>query len=328
MKSLHVVFLLHLLLLCSCYNAPHQTIQIKYAEDRDTNDVTLMRPYGIGDNFVMLTDSLLLAEERPMHWSEGVSTQSDSLVLYKNNRIVVAAVTVIPEDSIDSVWIKVARDQFTMGWVHEQDFLDSTAPDDPISQFINLFSSRHTLWFLLFVAALCVTLLVHLLRHKHFKMVHFDDIPSAYPTLLTSTLTISSLIYAYIQHYQTAAWVTFYFHPTLNPLAQPLPLCFFLLSVWLLVLLSIAVLDDVFTMLRPPAALLYLFSLLGVCIIIYLTVALISAHFLLGLFFGTAYLAYAWYRYLRCSRALYRCGQCGTKMRHLGICPRCGTMNE
>lgn len=32
----------------------------------------------------------------------------------------VAEFMIQPADSVDSVWVKVARDQETMGWVHER----------------------------------------------------------------------------------------------------------------------------------------------------------------------------------------------------------------
>ena len=42
-----------------------------------------------------------------------------------------------PADSVDSVWVKVARDQETMGWVHEKELLEKVVPVDSVSQFIH-----------------------------------------------------------------------------------------------------------------------------------------------------------------------------------------------
>ena len=47
------------------------------------------------------------------------------------------------------MWVKVARDQQLMGWIHEQDLLSSVVPNDPISRFIYLFSLRHLPFFVL-----------------------------------------------------------------------------------------------------------------------------------------------------------------------------------
>ena len=49
-------------------------------------------------------------------------------------------------------WVKVARDQETMGWVREGELLKKVVPVDPISQFIHLFSSSHTVAFFVILA--------------------------------------------------------------------------------------------------------------------------------------------------------------------------------
>ena len=201
-----------LLFLTSCYNPPQYIILDTAESAADSTSQRLSRPYGIGYNLVVNADSLLLLDERPMHWSEGVTDHTDSLWLRKHNQLVIAAMTTIPEDSVDSVWVKVARDQETMGWLHESDLLHATAPDDPISLFILFFSNGHVLWFLMFMAVAAAVALVHLVRHKRFRMIHLDDIPTIYPTLLTITLTMAAWLYALIQHSAPQMWVAFYFH--------------------------------------------------------------------------------------------------------------------
>ena len=182
----------------SCYNAP-QHIILDGAEPADSTIAQLSRPYGIGYNLRVHADSLLLVEDRPMHWSEGAVKSSDSLWIRRNDAIVIAALTVIPEDSVDSVWAKVARDQFTMGWLHESDLLQASCPDDPISQFIYFFSDGHVLWFLAVTGIALIIVVIHILRRQRFRMLLLDDIPSIYPTILASTLALSALLYAFIQ---------------------------------------------------------------------------------------------------------------------------------
>ena len=41
----------------------------------------------------------------------------DTLYVVADDRLVVADIDIQPQDSIDSVWVKVARDQLTQGWV-------------------------------------------------------------------------------------------------------------------------------------------------------------------------------------------------------------------
>jgi len=312
--------------LTSCYNPPQHIILDTAESAADSTAQRLSRPYGVGYNLLVNTDSLLLLEERPMHWSEGAMESSDSVWLWKHNQIVIAAMTTIPEDSVDSVWVKVARDQDTMGWLHESDLLKASTPDDPISQFILFFSNGHVLWFLMITAVAAAIALVHLVRRKRFRMIHLDDIPSIYPTLLTTALTTSAWLYALIQHSAPQMWVTFYFHPTLNPFSQPLLLCFFLCSVWALFLLSIAVLDDVLRLLQGTEAILYLLALLAVCMIIYLVISLTPI--VVAAILALAYIVFAFYRYIAYARARYLCGRCHQRLQQKGKCPYCGAIND
>ena len=285
------------------------------------------RPYSVGYNFRVHADSLLLQEDRPMHWCQGVAQSSDSLWVFGDDHLVVAAITIIPEDCVDSVWVKVARDQATMGWTHESALLAAVSPDDPISQFVRIFSSHHLPWFLAFITAASLAIGVRHLRRRHLPRLY--DLPSAYPTLLSSTLAVATTTYAHIQHYLPEQWVRFYFHPTLNPLAQPAELCLFLLCVWLLLLLSIAVADAAFSQLRSIAAVAYLATLLAACILIYLLLSLASQ---LSIYLTYAlcalYILATLIYYFTHVRAHYLCGRCGAKMRQKGVCPRCGAVND
>ncbi|MCR4993827.1 MAG: zinc ribbon domain-containing protein [Bacteroidales bacterium] len=328
-----VVLLCLLFLLSSCYNPPQHIILSPALGEWvdsvavDSASQRLKRPYGIGFNFVVHADSLLLQEERPMHWCQGVAETSDSLWVWKNNPLVVAAIIVIPEDCVDSVWVKVARDQYTMGWTHERDLLTCATPDDPISWFINHFSDYHTLWLLGILAMVLVILLLYLRHHHHVRAVLFDDIPSAYPTFLTIMLVCSAWLYAYIQEFEPQHWVTFYFSPTLNPLSQPSALCVFLFTVWGLLLLGIASVENAFELLSPLDALLYLLALAGICSVLYMLVSLTAWSWWCHLI-CLAYIVMALYRYFRFARARYYCGNCHRKLQHKGVCPYCGVVNE
>lgn len=115
------------------------------------------RPYGINYNFELWGDSLILQSDQPTH-NQPVSTVLDSNnVVYQGDPLVVAQIMIIPEDSVDSVWVKVARDQLTMGWTHESVLIANVVPSDPISQFIFFFSLRHYWYFLGFI--ICLILL-------------------------------------------------------------------------------------------------------------------------------------------------------------------------
>ena len=281
--------------------------------------------YAVNDNFYLTSDSMWLQSQEPLH-NMPIDTLSDSILLYYNDPLVVAQIVVIPEDSIDSVWVKVARDQFAQGWIHQSDFLTCVVPDDPISEFIYLFSQRHLWFFLGLVFTVLIVLVVQKIRHSRFNMIFVRDISSFYPTMLTVSLSSSALLYASIQRLVPETWVLYYYHPTLNPFDLPLILGLFIASIWLLVVLVIATIDEVLALLPIPEAILYLFSLLGVCVVCYMVFSLPALGWLGYILYLIFSVALIW-RYIKCFRARCLCGKCGAKMHGKGQCTRCKTRN-
>lgn len=281
--------------------------------------------YAVNDNFYLTADSIRLQTQEPLH-NMPIDTLSDSVFLYYNDPLVVAQIVVIPEDSIDSVWVKVARDQFSQGWIHQSSFISSVVPDDPISEFIHLFSQRHHWYFMGVIFAVLMLIVWRQIRHFHFHIIFVRDISSFYPTLLTITLSSSAILYASIQRLIPETWVMYYYHPTLNPFDLPLILGLFIASIWLLLVLIIATIDEVFALLPIPEAILYLFSLLGVCVVCYVVFSLpvlAWAGYLLYALFSVSFI----WRYMKCFRARCVCGRCGAKMHGKGLCTRCKTVN-
>lgn len=287
-------------------------------------DATL---YAIGDNFELAVDSLRLQSSQPLH-NQPVDTACEQLSVYFRDPLVVAEMLVIPEDSVDSVWVKLARDQFTMGWIHQRDFLESVVPDDPISQFIHLFSIRHLFFFAILFGVSLLVLLYQVFSKKKPHVFFLRDILSPYPTILLITLAVSALLYAGIQHYVPETWVLYYYHPTLNPFGLPLILSLFLCSVWILLVLTIATIDEVRRQLPAGEAMLYFMSLLGCCILCYLLFTLAALSPGAGYIFFALFALVLIIRYYRNSRARYLCGSCGKRLQRLGKCPHCGTENR
>ena len=302
------LFLLPLVLLSACY----------YPAEKSTL-------YAVNDNFLLAVDSISLQTQEPLH-NLPIDTLSDSISLYYNDPIVVAQIVVIPEDSIDSVWVKVARDQYSQGWTHQSTFLSSVVPDDPISEFIYVFSQRHLWYFLGMMFAVIILLVWRQAKRFQFHMIFLRDISSFYPTLLTITLSSSAILYASIQRLIPETWVMYYYHPTLNPFDLPFILGLFIASIWLLVVIILATIDEVLGLLPLPEAFLYLFSLLGVCVVCYLVFSLPVlgwAGYLLYIVFSCSFI----WRYLKFFRVHCICGRCGAKMHGKGRCTRCKTMN-
>lgn len=296
-------------------------------ERRDSMDFEARHHYTENFNFLMTGDSLFLHAERPSHSQVSPKADSTGVNVFASDRLVVADILIVPQDTVDSVWVKVARDQLTMGWVRETDLLGSVVPDDSISYFIHVFSNSHLIYFLSALGILSILYLVRRMRRKRFRMVHFDDIGSCYPTLLCLTLSGAATLYASMQKFVPDTWVEFYFHPTLNPFGLPFCLGLFIASVWLIIILAIAVVDDVRRQLPFHEALLYLFALAGMCAGCYLFFSLTTLYYI-GYPCLLLYAVWALKRYYTLGRCDYLCGNCGAKMRGKGRCPRCGAVNE
>lgn len=316
------------LLVASCYQSTTNDDQWSVSESSVYSlDFMKQHHYGLNYNFKVCGDSLWLQSDRPMHTDFKGTYFYDSLYLQPGDLVVVADLAIIPEDSVDSVWVKVARDQSTMGWVHESSLLEQVVPDDSISEFIHVFSNKHLLYFLSALVVLFVLYLVRRMRRKRFRMVFFDDISSCYPTGLCLVISTAAVLYALIQQNNPSLWVDFYFHPTLNPFGQPFILGAFLSAVWLMLILSIAVVDDVLRQLSVAEAIPYLLGLLGVCMLCYLFFSIATLYYL-GIPCLLGFIVWALRHYYQHGYSRYICGKCGAKISKKGTCPRCGAWNE
>ena len=212
------------LLLTACYNHRQRTPDAwdLTRQQIDSISFSTTHHYTQNYNFVVNAPSLPLADALP-------ETAFDTLYVTKGERIVVAEIETVPTDTIDSVWVKVARDQYTQGWIRECDLLQGVSPDDPISQFIDFFSDAHLLIFLALCAVVGAAYAIRLMRHNAY-IVHFNDIDSFYPTLLCLLVASSAALYATIQTFWPESWRHFYYHPSLNPFSLPAHLGIFTAS--------------------------------------------------------------------------------------------------
>ncbi|MGN0232934.1 MAG: zinc ribbon domain-containing protein [Bacteroidaceae bacterium] len=303
--------LLLILLLSSCYNRSQEA-----------------GLYEVNDNFVVTADTLYLQAQQPLHnMPTPSSVFSDSIFIRRGEELVIAQIVVIPEDSVDSVWVKVARDQMLMGWTHEQDLLSGVVPNDPISRFIYLFSLRHLPYFVCLIVLALALLLVRHVRHAHSRVFLLNDIASVYPTLFMVVLGGAAVLYAHIQRFEPDMWVRFYYHPTLNPFSLSLVLGLFVMLFWLLLILFLAAVDEVFSQLSLGDALFYMLTLLGMSMCLY-TLFTLTAFYWAGVILYVAFAIVALTRFFLYFRPRYLCGQCGCKMHDLGPCSHCGAHND
>ncbi|MBQ7423358.1 MAG: zinc ribbon domain-containing protein [Prevotella sp.] len=238
---------------------------------------TTERYYGENFNFIVRADSLELITSQP---EEEVSQMpTDTIVFYKNEQLVVVDFRIIPQDSIDSVWVHLAHDQFSFGWTRESTLLPSVDPDDPISQFISTFSNRHLLIFLIVISIIASVYLYKIISRKNAHIVHFNDIDTPYPAALCLTVATSAALYASIQMFAPDMWRHFYFHPTLNPFAVVPLIGIFLATVWLIVIVGLATVDEVRKRLPFGEAVLYLFGVGAVCAALYIVFSVTTLYY-------------------------------------------------
>jgi len=310
------------LLLASCYNQGQQTPDAFDLTDRQLDSISFSTThhYTRNYNFVVTANYLLLSDALPDY-------AFDTLYVTKGDRIVVADIQTLPADSIDSVWVKVAHDEVIQGWIRESQLLSGVSPDDPISQFIDVFSDTHLLIFLAFCVIVGGAYAMRRLLRRRAYIVHFNDIDSPYPTILCLLVAASATLYASIQLFGAESWRHYYFHPSLNPFALPLHLALFVSSVWALVIVAAAAVEDTFRQLHTTFdALLYLAGLASVCAVLYVVFSIFTLYYI-GYFLLVAYIAFALHRYYHTTHCHYLCGHCGAKLREKGPCPHCGTMN-
>ncbi len=366
------IFILSLLcmLVQGCYYSHPERLEPWQPADGETIDSVDFRTrhhYWKGFNFEA-TDTIRLTRRPPQQtpedvgFSDKVLTQdllypmsADSMLIHASDPLVVADIMYVPQDTIDSVWVKVARDQGTQGWVREKVLTKYTVADAPISRFIHFFSDSRTIIFVSMLGVFILLLILTLLfrqnkaeykdanKHPLRRVLNQIGISagllapggwrgayrSFYPTLLCLTISAATALYCSIQHFVPSTWVEYYYHPTLNPFSPDLPpiMQLFVASVWLLVVVSVAVVIELWREEESAYLLSHIAGLACICVLIYLVLTL-TVSFYVGYILLAAYWIFALWRYFHRRPARYRCGLCGEPLEELGTCPNCGADNK
>ena len=339
-----IYILLTIMLTASCYREKSPADEHDaYAEQDMTGTTALLSPerdstlvadslsfysqhhYGIGYNFIVHNDSLYLIAQQPEeHVSQLVT---DSFTVGHDQRLAVMDVRIVPQDSIDSVWVQLISEEGMTGWIHESRLLPNVVPTDPISQFIMFFSDSHLIIALTIVGLLAVVYVMRTAQKRNAPIVHFRDIPSFYPTLLCIIVAISATFYASLQMFGADTWRHFYYHPSLNPFILPPILAVFIASVWAMLIVGVATVEDVRHHLHFEDAVIYLAGLAGVCGILYIVFS-ISTLYYIGYPLLIIYIRFAVRKYKPMHLNHYLCGNCGKRIYQRGRCPHCGAVNE
>lgn len=311
-----------LLLLSSCYKPSSPTTDAwdLTKQQQDSISFRTTHHYAQNYNFVVRADSLCLSCRQPDE------LPFDTVVVREGDRLVVAAFMMMAAEGNDSVWVKLARDQETQGWVSESELLEAVSPDDPISWFIDIFDDAHLLAALALTSVVAAVYGLRRMMRRRARVVHFNDIASPYPTLLCLLVASAATLYSSIQMFAPESWRHFYYHPTLNPLSLPLHLGIFIASVWLMLVVAIAALDDIRRLLFRGEAVVYVLSMVSVCAVAYVLFSILTLYYV-GYALLVAYYIYALNRYFRYSHGRFTCGRCGESLTKRGRCPHCGSDN-
>ena len=290
-----------LLMLSSCYhrhNSHQQHAAMVEYSDRQLDFISFSTTHHYTNkfNFLVFKDSLELMRQQPEEYISGLPV--DTFAVKKNHLLVVTDIRMVPQDSIDSVWVQLATENNDFGWIQESKLLPRVVPDDPISEFIMTFSNVHLLIFLVVIVVITMAYLVRKVFHSNGKIVHFNDIDSPYPVTLVLLVSISAAFYGWIQSFEPEVWRHFYFHPSLNPFAVPHLLGVFLALVWVVLIVALACVDEVYHRLTFGEGLLYLGGLAGVCALDYIIFSVLSLYYI-GYVLLIAYIYFAIRAYRR-----------------------------
>lgn len=172
--------------------------------------------YTINFNFCLKTDSMVLIP----HESDFI----DTCVVFQDEILVVADIRQMDSDTI---WVKLYRDQMTMGWVSEQELLKSAIPDDIISEIIFFFEVNQWLLYLLLTILLAIGVMMFKINRLYSVLYILTTLGLAY--------SIWNVIY---NDYDF--WQEFFYHPTLDPFILPDEMKLVVGLFWLECITSIA----------------------------------------------------------------------------------------
>lgn len=241
---------------------------------RDSLEFRLVHHYGEGFNFRVTADSLMLV---PRVLDGQVS---DTCMVYRQDLLVVADVRrLVSQDSLgrDTFWIKVAHDQFTMGWVEEEELLRAVVPDDSISRMLHGLTSSRGVWMSLPVLLGLLVFVCYRrgrLSGKWTALLRESD--SWYAPLLIVLVALLAVTYATVQLCVPEFWLEYYFHPTLNPLLLPGVMCWMVVLVWLIVIAFIALVIEVYHSFYFLRGAVFLLEVLGLAMATYLIVSWVT----------------------------------------------------
>lgn len=246
----------------SVEEAQDSTLQSLSPQQIDSLAFRLTHHYSENFNFKVKVDSLTLIP----HLGDILQ---DTCTVYDGELLVVAAI----DQATDTVWVKVAHDQMTMGWVPEPDLLRCATPDDPISEILDSLSSSRGIWMSMLAGIGIIAFLIRRGLHRSLHIIDLQEVSSPYPILFINLIALMASLYASVQNFMPEYWQEYYFHPTLNPLLLPPIMALLVVIVWLVIITAIAVVDEVYHNLPSSQVPAYMLELIGLSMIVYLIIS-------------------------------------------------------
>ncbi len=282
-------------------------------------------------NFVSQDDSLELsqADVNLMKSIEEASHELDKSTAPPPPTDLVAQT---PKDSsqtaTDTVWVKVASEHETMGWITESALLKHTVPNDSISELLRSLTNTRLLWMggLLLLGILGVY--IHRwYNKKNLRMVKLNEMDSLYPFLFIILIAMLACLYASIQNFTPEYWQEYYFHPTLNPFLLPPVMAILVILVWLIIIVFIALLMETYNHFTFARGVAYFLEIMGASMFVYLFISW-TTRIYIGYLLFIILAWFLWVLYNGYVKYKYQCPKCGEKVRSKGKCPNCGAILE
>ena len=243
----------------------------------------LTHHYSINFNFVVKADSIMLI---PREGDVG-----DTCYVKDGELIAVAAIS----NHIDTLWVKVAHDQRTMGWIAESELLKHSSPDDPISEILYALSGSRGIWMSILATIGLSAFFVKQRKNNRMRLFSLEQMQSPYPSMFLALIAVMAVLYSSVQNFVPEYWQEYYFHPSLNPLMLPPLMATLVVCVWLLIITFIAVCDEVYHHFDVLDGAIYIFELLGIGMIVYLAVSWTTIIFI-GYLLAPVFLHYLYVR--------------------------------
>ena len=233
-------------------------------QQADSLSFRFMHHYTINFNFLIVVDSMALVP----HETDII----DTCYVYKDDVVVVAD---IRYSNQGDVWIKLFCDQMTMGWVKETELLKCAIPNDRISEALFWLSGSRGVWMslLLLLGIFGFFFMMKRKRKIHVFQKQTPRIVTLYSVMLVMLVIVLATLYAGIQTFAPEYWQEYYFHPTLNPLMLPNIMALLVLSVWLVVIVFIALIFVIYDYFFFAEGVYYLLETTGICMLAYLMIS-------------------------------------------------------